>query len=84
MPNLRSIFEKESQFWWSSWIIYLTWAWLIIIGGLLITPSGTFCIKCGSLDIGYIGDTVINVLGIGAIVLGVIGMLTRQGPAARN
>jgi hypothetical protein len=84
MPNLRFIFEKEGLIWWLPWIIYLTWAWLIIIGGLLITPGGTFCIKCGPLDIGYIGDTVINVLGTGAMVLGIIGLLTRQGLAARN
>jgi len=78
MPNLRSIIEKESQFFWfPQWPIYLTWIWMIIIGGLLITPGGTFCIKCGPLNIGYIGDSVTNLLGIGTIALGVVGLLTR-------
>jgi hypothetical protein len=52
--------------------------WLILIFGIF------GCIKCGPLDMGYIGDAVINMLRIGAIVLGVIGLLTRQGSAARN
>lgn len=73
MPNLRAIIERET--WWS-WIRYigpLAWAWLILLGPLLITPGGTLCIKCGIQDPGYIGDTVINILGIGAIMIGLAG-----------
>ena len=86
MPNLRSIFEKESPTTSRPmWIIYFAWIWLIILGGLLITPNGTFCIKCGPTDVGYIGDAIINVLGIGAIILGGIGLLTRrQDTASRS
>ncbi len=27
----------------------VAWAWLIIIGGLMITPGGIYCIACGPL-----------------------------------
>ncbi len=53
----------------------LTWVWQIIVGALLITPRGSWCIKCGIQNPGYLGDTVINVLGMGSIVLGVIGLI---------
>jgi hypothetical protein len=47
----------------------LTWAWVIIIGGLMITPGGIECIVCGpSLTI---------VLGIVSIVLGILGLASR-------
>lgn len=77
MPNLRAIINQENGVARPDWVIYLAWAWLILIGALLITPGGVFCIKCGIQDPGYIGDAVINVLGIGAIALGLIG-LSRQ------
>ncbi len=73
MPNLRSIIRNQSPFWW---VRYLAWAWLIIIGGLLITPGGTFCIKCGMQDPGYIGDVVVNFLGAISIVLGITGVIS--------
>jgi len=73
MPNLRSIIRNQNPFWW---VRYLAWAWLIIIGGLLITPGGTFCIKCGFQDPGYIGDVVVNFLGAISIVLGIIGLVS--------
>lgn len=81
MPNLRAIIRRQSRFWWFP---YLAWAWLIIIGGLLITPGGTFCIKCGVQDPGYIGDVVVNLLGVVSIVLGIAGLsslarMTRSG-----
>lgn len=55
---------------------YLAWAWVILVGGgLLITPGGTWCIRCGSLDPGYIGDTFVNALGIGSIFIGIAGLI---------
>jgi hypothetical protein len=59
-------------------IIYLAWAWEILIGVLLITPGGVICIACGQTveAPGYIGRPATMVLGIVAIVLGAIGIAT--------
>jgi subtilisin family serine protease len=59
-------------------IRYLAWAWIIIIGGLMITPGGVLCIVCGvPIDaVGFIGYPAITFLGIGSIVLGVVGLTT--------
>jgi hypothetical protein len=43
-------------------IRYLAWAWLIIIGALMLTPGGVSCIACG--------ETLNSVLGVVSIVLG--------------
>ena len=64
---------------------YLAWAWFIIIGGLIITPKGIWCIACGQVltQPGYIGQTATMILGIGAIVLGLVGIATEgRGQAA--
>jgi hypothetical protein len=42
------------------------WAWIIIIGALMITPGGVSCIACGEMGSRVFG--VINVL-IGAVGL---------------
>jgi hypothetical protein len=44
----------------------LVWAWIIVIGGLMITPGGVECIACG--------PGLTDILGIVSIVLGVIGL----------
>ena len=55
----------------------LTWVWLIIVGGLLITPGGIFCIVCGvTIDAsGFIGKPAVFVIGIVSIVIGIIGLV---------
>jgi hypothetical protein len=53
----------------------LAWAWMIIIGGLLITPGGVFCIACGRNSAGYIGDTAVLILGLVSLVLGAVGIV---------
>ena len=53
----------------------LAWAWMIVIGGLLITPGGVFCIACGKNSPGYIGDTAVLVLGLVSIALGAVGIV---------
>jgi len=60
------------------WIIYLAWAWEILIGVLLITPGGVFCIACGTpvQASGYIGRPATMIFGVLAIVLGVFGIVT--------
>ncbi len=47
----------------------LAWAWLIIIGGLMIYPGGIACIACGSrtIDLG---------MGVISIAIGAIGFYT--------
>lgn len=47
----------------------LAWAWIIIIGALMITPGGVDCIACGR------GLT--NLLGLVSIGLGVLGIASR-------
>lgn len=60
------------------YILYLAWAWEIIIGGLLVTPGGVLCIACGSTvqAPGYIGETATKVIGVVAILLGIYGIAT--------
>lgn len=62
-------------------IIYVAWAWEIIVGGLLITPGGIVCIACGaSLQApGYIGESATRIVGVAAVVLGVYGIATVGG-----
>ena len=49
--------------------IVLAYAWLILVGGvLLFTPDGVFCIACGR--------ALESVIGLVAIVLGVVGLAT--------
>ncbi|MCZ8067003.1 MAG: hypothetical protein ACK5QJ_17270 [Microcystis sp.] len=71
-------------------IKYLAWAWVIIIGVLMITPGGVLCTVCGvPIDaVGFIGYPAITFLGIGSITLGVVGLITSvlevtQGKVAR-
>ncbi|HXJ92115.1 MAG TPA: hypothetical protein VMT20_04450 [Terriglobia bacterium] len=67
-------------------IIYLAWAWEIIVGALLITPGGIICIACGATvqAPGYIGETATRVVGVVAVVLGLYGIANvgRAGASA--
>jgi hypothetical protein len=66
------------------WIIYLAWAWEILIGGLLITPGGVLCIACGAAvqEPGYIGRPATMFVGVVAIVLGVFGIVSTRTQSA--
>ena len=57
-------------------IIYLAWAWEILVGVLLITPGGVLCIACGASvqAPGYIGRPATVVVGVLAIALGIYGI----------
>ncbi len=61
-----------------SWLYReLAWAWLIIIGGIiLITPGGVICLSCGPIE---------RLAGIISILIGVIGFAAgrTQAPATR-
>jgi hypothetical protein len=48
-------------------IIVLAWVWMIIVGGLMITPGGITCIRCG--------PTGTLLIGVISIVLGLIGLV---------
>jgi hypothetical protein len=48
----------------------LTWAWIIIIGGLMITPGGIQCIVCG--------PALTIALGVVSIVLGAVALASRM------
>lgn len=64
---------------------YLAWAWMIIVGGLLITPGGVWCIACGQVVTapGFIGETAVRVVAVIAILLGLVGIVTEgRGQAA--
>lgn len=56
----------------------LAWAWIIIIGVMMITPNGIYCIACGPM--------LNKLLAIASIVIGVItGAVTNMsGRAARG
>jgi hypothetical protein len=62
------------------WVIYLAWAWLILIGYILITPVGPICIACGGIDkVGNIGDpATFRVLGGVSLALGIVGIVRQM------
>jgi hypothetical protein len=45
----------------------LAWAWIIIVGGLMITPGGIECIACGSV--------LTKILGVISVAIGVTGFV---------
>ena len=52
------------------------WAWMILVGGLLITPGGSSCIHCGIDGPGYIGDPAVFVLAGVSLALGTVGLVS--------
>lgn len=54
-------------FW--KWFYVLAWAWIIIIGGLMITPGGIDCIACG--------PAMTWAMGVVSIALGALGFVSR-------
>ena len=52
----------------------LAWAWIIIVGGLMIYPRGVECIACGA--------TLTKVLGVVSIALGILGFLSGRTAVA--
>jgi hypothetical protein len=48
----------------------LTWAWVIIVGGLMLVPNGVYCIACG--------PALTKVLAVISIVLGVAGFIVNR------
>lgn len=64
----------------NAWVCYLSsvkeisgalaWAWIIIIGALMLTPGGITCIACGFM--------LTKVIGVVTVVIGVIGLASRR------
>ncbi len=52
----------------------LAWAWVIIIGALIITPGGIDCTACGSV--------LTNILGAISIAIGVTGFVAGRSRAS--
>jgi len=50
---------------------------------LLITPGGVLCIACGPAAPGYVGNVLVNVLGVVAIVLGITGFVRGRSGTTR-
>ena len=48
----------------------LAWAWIIIVGGLMITPGGIECIVCGPV--------VTKLIGVISVAIGVAGFVINQ------
>jgi hypothetical protein len=65
-------------------LIKLAWAWEILVGVLLITPGGVFCIACGQIlqTPGYIGRPATVAIGVVSIVMGLYGLAT-SGAASK-
>jgi hypothetical protein len=61
------------------------WVWMIIVGGLLITPGGIFCIVCGTeIDAsGFIGKPAVFLMGIASILIGITGFATMKKMKAK-
>ena len=48
----------------------LAWAWIIIVGGLMITPGGIECIVCGPV--------VTKLIGVISVAIGIAGFVINQ------
>ncbi len=80
MPDLKSILSREARV---RWILFLAWAWMILVGGLLITPGGVLCIRCGPQGPNFIGDIAAIVLGVVSVVFGIVGLANVAGQRVR-
>ena len=62
-------------------IVRLAWVWFIIVGGLIITPSGIWCIRCGPAAPGFIGDIAAIAVGVITVGLGLVGFAGQRSGA---
>jgi murein DD-endopeptidase MepM/ murein hydrolase activator NlpD len=70
-----------------NWQLYagpLAWAWIIIVGGLMVTPGGVDCIACGPIGTVILGIISITI-GVAGFVLQALGRRAGllRGPAVR-
>lgn len=64
---------------WKTLFYVLAWAWLIVIGGLMITPGGISCIKCGRLF-----ESILATVSIGMGVIGLATQFASKAPRTGN
>lgn len=57
-----------------NWFYSVAWLWMIVIGGLLITPIGPVCIVCGA-EATKSSNPVELVVGLVSIAIGAFGYL---------
>ena len=57
----------------------LAWAWLIVVGALMITPGGIDCIKCGRII-----ESLLALVSIGAGVAGIATTLASRTTLQRG
>jgi len=75
MPDLKRIIQLQQS--GGSWLkVYVAiWAFIIIVGGLMITNGGVWCIKCVLNGSWWDrGDPLVTALGAVLIIAGGIGM----------
>jgi len=70
---------KQGKAWLKRWIGPLAWAWIIFLGGLMITPGGVSCPKCG-----VVLTDVLAIVSIGIGVLGFISLALAAAATKRN
>jgi hypothetical protein len=56
------------------------WAWMFLVGYILITPIGPLCIVCG----GPLTEPWVRVLGAGSLVMGALGLRHYRRQRARS
>jgi murein DD-endopeptidase MepM/ murein hydrolase activator NlpD len=71
--NLKIIWSKKNFFY------VLAWAWIIVIGALMITPGGFDCIKCGREL-----ESILALVSIGAGVAGLVTTLRSRTTLQRG
>jgi hypothetical protein len=64
---LSAIWPGSLRFGKKRFFIVFAWAWIIIIGALMITPGGIECIACGPI--------LSRLLGVVSVALGVAGLV---------
>ena len=70
---------KQGKTWLKRWIGPLAWAWIIFLGGLMITPGGVSCPKCGLAL-----TDLLAIVSIGLGVLGFVSLALAAGATKRN
>ena len=63
------------------WLGALAWAWLIIIGGLMLIPPGPVCLVCGP-NIAKLFGSISILIGIGALVFNPAKQVSHDSTAA--
>jgi len=86
-PTLVVVPALEGRpFSWSRLVESIAWVWTVLVGVLLITPGGTWCISCRVPvpEPGYVGELATLSLGAGSIAIGIAGIAHALWPIVRR